>query len=214
MLKVKPIREDEVNSLNRVVRAGAEKLGYSGFVTRHNREGCIGAGYCILGCSYDAKQSMLVTYVPRADAAGAKVYANARAERIEAEGGRVRRVLGRVVDHDGTPRGSIEVKASVVVLEQGRHWTSRDFTQREDEMLPRLFEEAGMRQTEDGSITTPPAVARAAARRSRPAASSRPGSSSRAARGCAARRSPCGAARGGSSSSSRALRPGPPRPAS
>ena len=31
----------------------------------------------------------------------------------------------------------------VVVLEQGPHWTSRDFTQREDEMLPRLFEEAG-----------------------------------------------------------------------
>ena len=41
----------------------------------------------------------------------------------------------------------------VVVLEQGEHWTSRDFTQREDEMLPRLFEEAGMRQTVDGGIT-------------------------------------------------------------
>src|SRR5678815_4645916 len=41
----------------------------------------------------------------------------------------------------------------VVVLEQGEHWTSRDFTQREDEMLPRLFEEAGMRQTADGGVT-------------------------------------------------------------
>ena len=46
-------------------------------------------------------------------------------------------------------RGGLDV----VVLEQGPHWTSKDFTQREDEMLPRLFEEAGMRQTEDGSIT-------------------------------------------------------------
>jgi choline dehydrogenase-like flavoprotein len=42
---------------------------------------------------------------------------------------------------------------SVVVLEQGHHWTRSDFTQREDEMLPRLFEEAGMRQTSDGSVT-------------------------------------------------------------
>ncbi|UCE87034.1 MAG: NAD(P)-binding protein, partial [Deltaproteobacteria bacterium] len=31
---------------------------------------------------------------------------------------------------------------SVVVLEQGAHWTKSDFTQREEEMLPRLFEEA------------------------------------------------------------------------
>jgi choline dehydrogenase-like flavoprotein len=115
-LKVKPIRETEVNALNRLVRSGAERLGYSGFVTRHNRENCVQAGYCLLGCSYDAKQSMALTYIPRADAAGARIYANARAERLEREGGRVRRVLGRVVDHDGSPRGSIEVTAKAVVL--------------------------------------------------------------------------------------------------
>jgi choline dehydrogenase-like flavoprotein len=118
-LRVKPIRPDEVNVGNRLVRRGAEKLGYSGFVTRHNREGCIQAGYCILGCSYDAKQSMLVTYVPRAERAGARIYTHARAERLEAEGGRIRRVLGRVVDHDGTPLGSLEVEAKVVVLAAG-----------------------------------------------------------------------------------------------
>ena len=43
------------------------------------------AGYCILGCTYGAKQSMLVTYVPRAERAGARIYADARAERSEAE---------------------------------------------------------------------------------------------------------------------------------
>jgi choline dehydrogenase-like flavoprotein len=118
-LGVKPIREDEVNSLNRLLRAGAEKLGYSGFVTRHNREGCVKSGYCILGCSYDAKQSMLVTYVPRADRAGARIYANARAERLETQGGRIRRVLGRALDEGGEPRGAIEVTAKVVVLAAG-----------------------------------------------------------------------------------------------
>jgi len=118
-LKVKQIREDEVNRMNQLIRSGAEKLGYSGFVTKHNREGCVKAGYCILGCSYDAKQSMLVTYVPRADAAGARIYANARAERIEAEGGRARRVLGHVVGDDGATHGSIEVTAPVIVLAAG-----------------------------------------------------------------------------------------------
>ena len=82
-LKVKQIREDEVNALNRLIRAGTEKLGWSGFVTKHNREACVQSGYCILGCSYDAKQSMLVTYVPRAASAGARIFSNARAERID-----------------------------------------------------------------------------------------------------------------------------------
>lgn len=118
-LKVKPIRPDEVNLLNARIREGAEKLGYSGFVTNHNRENCVKAGYCILGCSYDAKQSMLVTYVPRAHQAGARIYANARAERIEADGDGVRRVLGQIVGDGGEVHGSIEVNARVVVLAAG-----------------------------------------------------------------------------------------------
>ncbi len=118
-LRVKPIRDDEVNALNRIIRHGARQMGYSGFVTKHNREGCVQSGYCILGCSYDAKQSMLVTYVPRASQAGARIYANARADRIEAEGGRARRVLGSVVDLDGAVRGSIEVSARAIVLAAG-----------------------------------------------------------------------------------------------
>ncbi len=118
-LRVKPIREDEVNELNRIVRRGAEKLGYSGFVTRHNREGCVKSGYCLLGCSYDAKQSMLVTYVPRADAAGARIYADARAERIQVREGRVTGVSARSLDRAGRPVGHVEVSARAVVLAAG-----------------------------------------------------------------------------------------------
>jgi len=122
-LKVKPIREDEVNALNRIVRAGAEKLGYSGFVTKHNREGCVQAGFCILGCSYDAKQSMLVTYVPEAEKLGARLYANARVERIEADPGspraRVRRVSGHALRDGGRSGAPFVVEAKVVVLAAG-----------------------------------------------------------------------------------------------
>src|SRR5206468_1391121 len=41
----------------------------------------------------------------------------------------------------------------VIALEEGPHSTPRDFTQREDEMLPRLFQDAGARATEDGAVT-------------------------------------------------------------
>jgi choline dehydrogenase-like flavoprotein len=118
-LKVKPIREDEVNVANRLVRRGCEALGYSGLLAHHNREGCIQAGYCILGCTYDAKQSMLVTYVPRGDEAGARIYADARAERLVVEGGRPRAVEGHVVDGSGRTRGRLRVEAPVVVLSAG-----------------------------------------------------------------------------------------------
>ena len=122
-LKVKPIREDEVNVLNRIIRTGAEKLGYSGFVTKHNREGCVRAGYCILGCSYDAKQSMLVTYVPEAEQLGARLYASARAERIETDGAaprpRARRVLGHAIRADGREGAPFRVDARAVVLAAG-----------------------------------------------------------------------------------------------
>lgn len=41
----------------------------------------------------------------------------------------------------------------VVALEEGAHSTPRDFTQREDEMLPLLFQDAGARTTTDGAVT-------------------------------------------------------------
>ena len=116
MLKVKPIRPDEVNALNNKIRVGCEKLGYSGFVTNHNRENCTQSGFCLLGCPFDAKQSMLITYVPAAVQAGARLYANCPVRRIVAEAGRVRRVEGEVVDALGRPRHRFTVTAPVVVL--------------------------------------------------------------------------------------------------
>jgi len=119
MLKVKSIRPDEVNALNNRIRQGCEKLGYSGFVTNHNREHCTQSGFCLLGCPFDAKQSMLITYVPAADAAGARIYANCAVRRLVGEAGRVRRVEGEVLDGLGRPRHRFTVAAQVIVLSAG-----------------------------------------------------------------------------------------------
>jgi choline dehydrogenase-like flavoprotein len=119
MLKVKRIEPHEVNALNNKIRQGCEKLGYHGFVTNHNRENCTQSGFCLLGCPFDAKQSMLITYIPAADKAGARIYANCPARRIMTEAGRVRRVEGDVVDELGRVRGEFRVNAQIVVLSAG-----------------------------------------------------------------------------------------------
>src|SRR5215831_14428390 len=45
-----------------------------------------------------------------------------------------------------------EAGRDVVVLEQGGYYTKTDFTQREDEMMPLLYEDMGQRATVDQSI--------------------------------------------------------------
>ncbi len=116
ILKVKPIRPDEVNALNNKIRAGCEQLGYHGFVTNHNREHCTQSGFCLLGCPFDAKQSMLITYIPAADRAGARIYANCAVRRISAEAARVRRVEGEVVDARGRAHHRFTVRPQVSVV--------------------------------------------------------------------------------------------------
>jgi choline dehydrogenase-like flavoprotein len=119
MLKVKPILPHEVNTLNNKIREGCEKLGYHGFVTNHNREHCTTSGFCLLGCPFDAKQSMLITYVPAASAAGARIYANCPVRQMQADGGRVRSIEATVVDRLGRPQHQVRVETELVVLAAG-----------------------------------------------------------------------------------------------
>jgi choline dehydrogenase-like flavoprotein len=113
-LSVRDISPEELNPLNQRLKAGAELLGYHGLVARHNRVGCVRSGFCILGCAYDAKQSMLVTYVPRSDRAGARIYTDCRAERVEGAAG-ARRVVATLVGARGEARGELSVEAPIVV---------------------------------------------------------------------------------------------------
>lgn len=97
---------------------GARKLGYSGGLLMKNTRGCQGLGICQYGCPIDAKQSMNVTYIPDAVKAGARVYSQARADVIYADGGRARGVSG-VIRGDGEKEYRIEVDADVVVVAAG-----------------------------------------------------------------------------------------------
>lgn len=115
---------DAHSPANRVLLDGARALGWSAAPARINARGCVRSGFCGLGCRYDAKQGTTVTYVPAALAAGARLFTDVRADRIElAEaGGRapLKRVRGTVLDREtGKPRGTVTVEAPVVVLAGG-----------------------------------------------------------------------------------------------
>jgi choline dehydrogenase-like flavoprotein len=87
-LNIAPWQEERVNENNRVLLEGARRLGMEASILRRNVRGCADSGQCGTGCPYDAKQSMLVTYVQDAVGAGARLFVNARAERIEVANGR------------------------------------------------------------------------------------------------------------------------------
>lgn len=58
------------------------RTGRQGGPLRRNTRGCEGCGMCCYGCTSGAKQSMTVSYLPKALNAGAVLYLNARVRRV------------------------------------------------------------------------------------------------------------------------------------
>ena len=91
-----------------VARRGAERLGWSHGYLRRNARGCVGSGVCAFGCPTSAKQHTGITYLPRAQAAGATVVTGADVQRIVVEGGRARGVQARLWRTGGARPGDGE----------------------------------------------------------------------------------------------------------
>jgi len=83
---------------SRLMEAGAKKMGWGYTTNRRNQSACVGANNCALGCPTGAKQSALVSYLPRAFAAGADCLTEIRVEKLLIEGGRCVGVLGRSIN--------------------------------------------------------------------------------------------------------------------
>lgn len=86
-----------------VARRGAERLGWSHGYLRRNARGCVGSGVCAFGCPTSAKQHTGITYIPRAEQAGARIVTGASVERVLVERGRVASVpsSGRIASISG-----------------------------------------------------------------------------------------------------------------
>jgi len=120
MLGVRPILDAQINRNNGLLAEGARRLGWKTGAFLHNREGCIGSGYCMVGCAYDAKKGAHLNYLPKAVEAGARLHCDVRIERIEPRTGGGFRARGFVVERGPrTPRLPYEVHAERIVLAAG-----------------------------------------------------------------------------------------------
>ncbi|RME03505.1 MAG: FAD-dependent oxidoreductase, partial [Deltaproteobacteria bacterium] len=109
--------ETDLNENNRIVRRGAEALGWRGEIMMHNRVGCAGLGICLLGCPLDAKRNTRFVAIPEAMKEGARFFVRARAVRIEDAHKEIKRVHVAALDPKGYhEEASLILRARVVIL--------------------------------------------------------------------------------------------------
>jgi choline dehydrogenase-like flavoprotein len=102
-----------------LLKRGADRLGWRIIPNRRNQVHCGGCNCCTSGCPTGAKRSMLMTYLPRALARGARLFADCRVARITRRGKQATGVEGRFLRPDGRPGSRLTVRAGVVVAACG-----------------------------------------------------------------------------------------------
>ncbi len=86
-------------------------LGLPGKPITRNARRCKGRARCLQGCPEEARQSMDVSYIPRAVRAGARLHAQCRAQKVIIEDGRAVGVSGEQLDRERRVTGHFEVRA-------------------------------------------------------------------------------------------------------
>ncbi|RMG37815.1 MAG: hypothetical protein D6732_06160 [Methanobacteriota archaeon] len=81
-LNVHKVPDYAVSPANRIILEGAKALKMHHDILPNNSKDCIGCGGCGLGCPYDAKQDMRLTYLKDAIDQGTHAYTSTRAYRI------------------------------------------------------------------------------------------------------------------------------------
>lgn len=88
LLSVSPQPEKNANRQSWVLEKGAKELGWDVRETSRAQKNCQNSNRCPTGCPTGAKQSMLVSFIPRAESAGAQIVCDASAQRILTSGGK------------------------------------------------------------------------------------------------------------------------------
>jgi choline dehydrogenase-like flavoprotein len=119
-LSIAEIPLEESNRNNRLLYDGCKALGLDAHATRRNVKRCMKSGYCGMGCPVDAKQSMLVTYLPDAVQKGATVLHHCRVDRIVLEAGRAAAAECTILDEELRPTGRrLTLRAKRFVVSAG-----------------------------------------------------------------------------------------------
>jgi choline dehydrogenase-like flavoprotein len=80
-----------------ILKEGIRKLNYKGGYLSHNRQGCIGTGFCELGCALDAKMNALRVLIPPAVESGGVVLTDTKIKKLRYLHNRIFRAEGDVI---------------------------------------------------------------------------------------------------------------------
>jgi choline dehydrogenase-like flavoprotein len=136
-INVQEVTEEELNTNAKKLREACQKFLYEGksihkhynnqrncgpSISDNSLKSCVKCGFCHLGCHYDTKQSMLVTYIHDAlvnNNINYNVYCNCRADFITYENGIANGVNATFVNPSGLETYRIRVNAKVIILSAG-----------------------------------------------------------------------------------------------
>jgi choline dehydrogenase-like flavoprotein len=117
LLSVSTVPRERWNRHNLLLEAGVKALGWAGGGLSHNRTGCIGSGFCEIGCAYDGKNNAAKVVIPRAVKAGAQILTRCQAVRVIHDGQRARGVEARALEpRTNRPIGQVIIEAPRVCL--------------------------------------------------------------------------------------------------
>lgn len=119
-IHAKPQHPSSIGEDSRLLEEGARRLGWRYEPNRRAQDRCVGSNQCLTGCPTGAKQSTLLSYMPRAFAHGARCLTEVRVHRLWIENGRCVGVLGNAIN-PRTREEDIELKirAKAVVIACG-----------------------------------------------------------------------------------------------
>ena len=136
-IHVTEVTEEELNTNAMKLKQACEKYKIDGKDIKHwknnrncgqsftdpNLHSCVKCGFCHLGCHYDTKQSMLVTYIHDAlnnEKLNYKVYCNCQVEKItHDDNGIATGIDGIFVGNKGDEKHRIRVNAKVIIISAG-----------------------------------------------------------------------------------------------
>jgi len=135
-INVQKVTEKELNVNAKKLRKACEEFTIEGNHIAHSNnyrncglslsddtlKSCVKCGFCHLGCHYDTKQSMLVTYIHDAlndDKVDYKAYCNCRADLVTYKDDAVTGIDGTFIDSKGMETYRIRVNAKVVIVSAG-----------------------------------------------------------------------------------------------
>lgn len=117
---ITPNEEWETSPGAEKIKEGLDATGLNIGVAHRNVKDCALTGFCFAGCKADRKQSMLVTYLPWAQAHGAEIFADTRVNMITAQNGVASGVTAAMYDPNTKEKiADMTVKAPIVVLAAG-----------------------------------------------------------------------------------------------